>query len=182
LRSHKVTALGRLTPVRFRDFRVRARTRYTRQFMQKILHFDSPADQYQCDAAVLTCFDSRFDAALRKLLKRLGIERPDTIRIAGGTKAMASPEPEFERDLILDQIRKSIRLHRTTRALLVLHSDCGAYGGIAGRFGGSRDAEVACYEKEFQNAAAALADSFPGIEVACYYIDFSGVWEVRPFR
>ena len=150
--------------------------------MQKFLHFDSPAEQYQCDAAVVSCFDNRFEAALRKLLKRLGIERPDIIRIAGGAKALASPEPESERDLILDQVRKSVRLHRTIRTLLALHSDCGAYGGIDGRFHGSRDAEIACYEEEFRKAAAALADSFPGIEVGCYYIDFSGVWEVRPFR
>jgi len=150
--------------------------------MEKRLHFDSPSDQYQCDAAVVACFDNRFDAALRKLVRRLGIERPDVIRIAGGAKALASPEPEFERDLIVDQVRKSINLHRTTRALLVLHSDCGAYGGIAGRFQGSRDAEVACYEEEFRNAAAVLGEAFPGIEVGCYYIDFSGVWEVRPFR
>jgi len=150
--------------------------------MQKLLHLDSPAGQYQCDAAVVTCFDNRFDAALRKLLKRLGIERPDTIRIAGGAKALASPDPESERGLIVDQVRKSINLHRTKRAILVLHSDCGAYGGIAGRFEGSRDAEVACYEEEFRKAVAVLAEPFPGIEVGCYYIDFIGVWEVRPFR
>jgi len=83
---------------------------------------------------------------------------------------------------VIDQLRKSINLHGTTRALLLLHSDCGAYGGIAGRFHGSRDAEVACYREEFEKAVAVLTNAFPGIEVACYYIDFNGVWEVRPFR
>jgi carbonic anhydrase len=150
--------------------------------MRKLLHLDSPTGQYQCDAAVVACFDNRFDAALRKLLKRLGIERPDTIRIAGGAKALASPEPASERDVVVDQVGKSVNLHRTTRALLVLHSDCGAYGGIERRFESSRDAEVACYEEEFRKAAAVLAESFPGIEVGCYYIDFTGVWEVRPFK
>jgi len=150
--------------------------------MQKFLHLDSPTGQYQSDAAVVACFDNRFDAALRKLLKRLGIERPDVIRIAGGAKALASPEPEFERHVVVDQVRKSINLHQTARALLILHSDCGAYGGIERRFDSSRDAEVACYEGEFRKAAAVLAELFPGIEVACYYIDFLGVWEVRRFR
>ena len=31
-----------------------------------------------------SCFDNRFEAAGRKLLKRIGIVQPDPIRIAGG--------------------------------------------------------------------------------------------------
>jgi len=150
--------------------------------MRKLLHVDSPGGRYHCDCAVVACFDNRFDAALKKLLKRLGIERPDMIRIAGGSKALSSPEQSFERDFVVAHVRKSVNLHSTTRALLALHSDCGAYGGIEKRFGGSREAEIACYEEEFRKAGEVLVEWFPGIEVGCYYIDFEGVWEVRPFK
>ena len=100
--------------------------------MRKILHFDSPREKYHCDASVISCFDNRFEAAGRKLLKRIGIVQPDPIRIAGGAKSLASPEQEFHRTFVLDQIQKSIRLHGTQRAILILHSDCGAYGGLSG--------------------------------------------------
>ena len=96
--------------------------------MRKVFHFDSPREKYHCDASVVGCFDNRFDTVGRKLLKRIGIVQPDPIKIAGGAKALASPDQEFHRTFVLDQIQKSIRLHGTGRAILVLHSDCGAYG------------------------------------------------------
>lgn len=58
-----------------------------------------------------------------------------SIRVAGGAKCLATPDPESERDFVLEQIPKSIRLHGTDRVVLMVHSDCGAYGGLAA-FGG----------------------------------------------
>ena len=60
----------------------------------------------------------------------------DPIKIAGGAKVLASPEREADREFVLDQIRKSMRLHGTRRVILMVHSDCGAYGGLAGGFAG----------------------------------------------
>jgi hypothetical protein len=37
--------------------------------MKKIFHFDAPRERYQCDAAVIWCFDNRFDIGFRKFLK-----------------------------------------------------------------------------------------------------------------
>ena len=102
--------------------------------MRKVLHFDSPRERYHCDALVVGCFDNRFDAVNRKLLKRIGVLQPDPIKIAGGAKSLSSPDHEFHRTFVLDQIHKSIRLHGTRRAILKLHSDCGAYGGLADGF------------------------------------------------
>jgi hypothetical protein len=69
-----------------------------------------------------------------KFLKRIGVAHPDPIKIAGGAKSLASPEQESDREFILDQIRKSMQLHGTTRAILMAHSDCGAYGNLAMAF------------------------------------------------
>jgi len=40
--------------------------------MEKVFHFDSPREVYRADACVITCFDARFDLAVRKFLKLRG--------------------------------------------------------------------------------------------------------------
>jgi carbonic anhydrase len=147
--------------------------------MRKVLHFDSPREKYHCDASVVGCFDNRFDTACRKLLKRIGVAQPDPIKIAGGAKALASPEQEFHRTFVLDQIHKSIRLHGTDRVILVLHSDCGAYGGLADRFHGDTEAETAHYHDEMAAATAFLKGAIPGIKVESFILNFEGAWAVE---
>lgn len=147
--------------------------------MNKVFHFDTPRGDYRCDAAVLWCFDNRFELGFRKFLKHLGVATPDSIRIAGGAKCMASPERESDRDFVLDQIRRSMRLHGTRRVILMLHSDCGAYGGLAGGFKDDARAEAEHHNAELQRAAANLGNALPGVEVLAYFADFEGIWEVE---
>ena len=147
--------------------------------MKKVFHFDAPREEYHCDAAILWCFDNRFELGFRKFLKRLGVVNCDAIKIAGGAKCMASPEPDSERKFVLDQIRKSMQLHGTKRVILMLHSDCGAYGGLAGGFGGNARAEAEHHNAELQRAAANLKKAIPDVEVLAYFADFEGIWEVE---
>src|SRR5437867_65830 len=144
--------------------------------MRKVFHFDSPRDKYHCDASVVSCFDNRFEVVARKLLKRIGIVQPDPIRIAGGAKSLASPDQEFHRDFVLEQIQKSIRLHGTDRVILILHSDCGAYGGLAGRFQGDTEAEAAHSGGELARAAEFLRNAIPGLAVERFFLNFEGAW------
>src|SRR5258707_12688770 len=142
--------------------------------MRKVLHFDSPREKYHCDASVVGCFDNRFATAGRKLLKRIGITQPDPIKIAGGAKALASPEQECHRTFVLDQIHKSIRLHGTDRVILMLHSDCGAYGGLAGGFQ-SESGVATTHHHTGQGAARAFFESTTtGNNVECIILDFVG--------
>lgn len=144
--------------------------------MEKVFHFDSPRDRYKCDAAVVWCFDNRFEVLLRKLVKRLGINYYDPIRIAGGTKYLASPEDEREREFVLNQIRLSMRLHETKHVILMLHSDCGAYGGLAA-FGGDAEKEAEHHRGELQRASSYLLSQIPELTVAPYFVNFEGVWQ-----
>ena len=114
--------------------------------MKKVFHFDAPREKYHCDAAVLWCFDNRFELGFRKFLKRIGVVNSDPIKVAGGAKCLASPEQESDRAFVMDQIRKSMRLHGTNRVILMVHSDCGAYGGLAGAFGGDTQVEATHHE------------------------------------
>ena len=147
--------------------------------MKKVFHNDAPREKYHCDAAVVWCFDNRFQLGLTKYLKRQGILNTDPIKIAGGAKSLASPEHETDREFIVEQIRKSIRLHETKLAILMLHSDCGAYGGLAAGFGGDAQAEAAHHEEELRKATACLSAAIPGLEIRAYFVDFEGVWEIE---
>jgi len=147
--------------------------------MRKVFHFDSPRERYRCDAAVVWCYDHRFELAFRKLLKRSGIEHADPIRVAGGAKCLASPDQESERQFVLEQIRKSIRLHGTDRVVLMVHSDCGAYGGLEA-FSGDAQAEARHHVAELCRAAECLRQSVPEVSVVSYFVDFEGVWTPAP--
>ena len=147
--------------------------------MKKVFHFDAPREKYHCDAAILWCFDNRFELGFRKFLKRIGVMNSDPIKIAGGAKVLASPEHESDREFVLDQIRKSMRLHGTNRVILMLHSDCGAYGGLAGGFRSDTAAEAAHHELELGRAAANLKAAIPEIEVQGYFVDFEGIWDAE---
>jgi hypothetical protein len=146
--------------------------------MKKLYHFDAPRERYVCDAAVVWCFDNRFETGFRKFLKRSGVEYWDAIKIAGGTKCLASPADESEREFVLNQIRISMRLHNTRRVILMLHSDCGAYGGLE-CFQNDARAEAEHHRGELQKAAAQLAEAIPGIQVDPYFVDFEGVWSLE---
>ena len=146
--------------------------------MRKIFHFDSPPEPYVADAAVLCCFDHRISTAVRKFLKKQGIERPDMIVVAGGAKTLASPRNDFEQDFILEQVGMSVRLHQTRRVLVMSHSDCATYGGLA-HFRGDRAAESAHHRSELLRAADLLTTTFPDISVEPYFVKFDGLWEVN---
>ncbi|MGA9527420.1 MAG: carbonic anhydrase [Terriglobales bacterium] len=146
--------------------------------MRKVFDFDSPADPYIADAAVLCCFDHRINRAVREFLERQSIQRPDMIVVAGGAKTLASPRNDFEQDFILEQVRMSIRLHQTKRVLVMSHSDCATYGGLA-NFQGDREAEAVHHRAELLRAGELLTRNFPGISVEPYFVKFDGVWEVK---
>jgi hypothetical protein len=141
--------------------------------MKQILYFDSSRQPYVADAAVIACFDARFDLALRKLLRRLGIEQPDTVRIAGGPRALASGTSE-ERAFVSEQIRTSRRLHRSSSVLLINHTDCGAYGGLRA-FDGDTERERAFHVAELQRAADIVSSLVPEAKVQLFFSDFERI-------
>jgi len=81
--------------------------------VKKVFHFEAPRENYHCDAAILWCFDHRFDLGCRKFLKRIGVANSDPIKVAGGAKCLASPEHEAEfratctsRHVLAEQFRR----------------------------------------------------------------------------
>jgi hypothetical protein len=136
--------------------------------MDKIFHFDCPAEVYRADACVLSCFDYRFEIAMRKFFKRSGIEAVDHIKIPGSAKALAAPDRDSDRDFVLSMVRTSIRLHVPSRMLILGHNDCGAYPGLPPE---SIAADVT-------RAAAIVRAAEPSLDVECYFCDFDGIYRV----
>jgi len=146
--------------------------------VKKVFHFDSQTEVYRADACVVSCIDARFELVTRKFLKKRGILWADPLKIAGGAKAFASPADESERSFALGQVRTSMRLHGTHRVMLIVHTDCGAYGGLQA-FDGNEEREAANHESELRIAMAFLKNNIPPIEVECYYLKFTGVWALE---
>lgn len=149
--------------------------------IRKILHVESPRERYKCDAAIVWCFDNRFEMALRKLIKRLGVAHFDPIRVAGGAKCLAGDESEADRQFVLEQLRKSVNLHGTETVLLMLHSDCGAYGGLAA-FDNDAAREAENHRRDLHRALDFLQSNLPQLNVMGYFVDFEGVWEALDSR
>lgn len=145
--------------------------------MTKRFHFDSPTETYRADAAVVWCFDDRITLAVHKFLKRSGITRTDSIRVAGGPKSLASGG-EPEKNFVLEQLRLSRKLHSTERVILFAHSDCLACGGLA-RFKGDAGAEREYHKAELPRAAGVVRAAIPEVVVECLFVDFEGVWDLE---
>jgi carbonic anhydrase len=143
--------------------------------VKKVFHFDSLTERYRADACIVACFDARFELATRKFLKKRGIGWADPLKIAGGAKAFASPAEESERSFALNQVRTSMRLHSTNHVMLMVHSDCGAYGGLQA-FDGNEQREAENHESELRRAIDFLKHNISEVQVEGYYLKFSGVW------
>ena len=100
----------------------------------------------------------------------------DPIRVAGGAKCLAGDENESDRQFVLEQIRKSVQLHGTRTVLLMLHSDCGAYGGLAA-FDNDTTREAENHRKDLHRAMDFLQEEIPELTVRGFFVDFEGVWE-----
>jgi carbonic anhydrase len=137
--------------------------------MQKVFHFDSPAEVYTADACVITCFDARFDLAVRKFLKRRGIAVFDHVKIAGSAKPLADGLASGGCGCIVNAVRTSMRLHCVRLVLIMSHNDCGAYPGVP--------AEVVAADAT--RAAAFLRAAEPSLAVESYFADFDGVYRVE---
>ena len=62
--------------------------------------------------------------------------------------------------------------------ILMLHTDCGAYGGLE-LFGRDHGRKQTNHHAELRRAASFLRSEMPGLEVTAYYVDFEGVWEAE---
>jgi carbonic anhydrase len=145
--------------------------------MRKLFDFHSSAQPYSADAVVVCCFDARIRLAANEFLRRCAIVNPDMVVVAGGSLALSSPRTDFDRPFIMDQVQLAIRLHRASRIILMSHSDCATYGGLAA-FSGDRAREAAHHSSELCRASAVIRTAFPGLAVERVFLTFDNVLSI----
>ena len=96
--------------------------------------------------------------------------------MAGGARCLAGSDGESDRKFVLEQIRRSVKLHDTETVMLMLHSDCGAYGGLAA-FENDEAREAENHRQEMHRAMDFLQNELPEINVKAYFVNFEGVYE-----
>ena len=145
--------------------------------MEPFVKFDSPKEHYAADACVVWCFDDRFYKLLKVFGKQERFAHIDLVKIAGGAKALASMEGASpDRDFVLNQIKTSARLHGAKRVVLMLHRDCGAYGGSKSFT--DAEAEKAELIKQLHQAQNFVKKELPELTVDEYFVDFDGLYQI----
>ena len=150
-------------------------------FSGRILQFVSSEYWYKGDAmvthktqaVVLTCIDFRtYDHAERVLeqaiVERFGVESFDIISLAGGARNLLQDK---RRDVVLEDLATSVRLHDPDLIILVNHEDCGAYGGSA-QFSDA-DEEEQFHQEQLEQAAAIARQYVPAEKVKTFYLTLS---------
>jgi len=136
---------------------------------------ESPKEHYTADACVVWCFDDRFYKLLKAFGKEEAFGHIDLVKIAGGAKALAG-EASPDRDFLLNQLKTSVRLHGTNSVVLMLHRDCGAYGGS--KSFADADAEKAYLTDQLHRAKDIVKKEVPELSVWTYFADLDGLYEI----
>ncbi len=143
---------------------------------EPFVKFESSKEHYAANACVVWCFDDRFYKLLKAFGKQEGFAHIDLVKIAGGAKAHAG-EASPDREFVLNQIKTSVRLHGTKRVILMLHRDCGAYGGS--KSFADADAEKAELVKQLSVARDFVQKEVPDISaVDMVFADFDGAYKI----
>jgi len=146
---------------------------------KRIIEVKSSPEHYRAEACVIWCFDARFAKAYDVFLAERGFseDKVDPVKRAGGAKALAMEGSPQQSD-VKDQIRGSIDLHHADRVVLMVHMDCGGYGGSKA-FNNDHQAEWDHHVAELSKATEFVLRTFPEIKtVESWIADLDGVHEV----
>lgn len=144
-----------------------------------VVKFKSKPEHYHADACVVWCYDDRFYKLLKKFGKKQKLRNIDLVKVAGGAKALAAgnageESAATERDFLIGQIKTSVRLHHSKRIILMLHRDCGAYGGSKAFSGAAEERER--YAADLRAARDFVRKEVPAVPVDAYFADFDGLY------
>ena len=146
------------------------------------MKFESSKEHYAANACVVWCFDDRFYKLLKAFGKQEGFSHIDLVKIAGGAKALATGAEGAspDRDFVLNQIKTSARLHGTKRVVLMLHRDCGAYGGSKSFADADVEkAELVTQLHQAQDLVKKELADVDGLVVEAVFADFDGLCAVK---
>ncbi len=131
---------------------------------ESFIKFESSKEHYKAEACIVWCYDARFAPLYNNFLSERGFDesKVDAVKGAGGAQALAGGEGG-DRAVALSQIAKSIKLHHTERVILMVHMDCGGYGGSKA-FEDDHQKEWDHHSAALERAADLVRIEFPEIK------------------
>ena len=138
-------------------------------------------EHYTADAVIIWCFDAGFRNVLESFIKAMGWrgDRVDVITEPGGVKTLVSPIEEAHRASLVWRIQSSLKLHHPKNVVLMLHGDCGAYGGL-NAFGDDAAKEKENHEKDLRVAKEYIEKRLPaGTKVKMWFSAFDGLHRIE---
>lgn len=117
----------------------------------------------KAQALVATCMDLRFQQVVHEWLEKNKLYgKHDRVAMAGCVK---------DREILMSQVRTSVKLHGTQKIYLFNHEDCGAYEdrGFA-----NKALEKEAHGNDLKNTKAALKAEFPQLTINTYFISLDG--------
>ncbi|MBI2055713.1 MAG: hypothetical protein HYT42_02365 [Candidatus Sungbacteria bacterium] len=146
--------------------------------MERIVSEKIDPSHYRADACAIWCFDDRFSGLLQKFIETKGFKHVDLIKVAGGAKGLASPANEAEREYLLNQIAKSVKLHQPPLIILAVHADCGAYAAVFADADEERKFHARELNKAEEIVTASLRQKDESARIEKYFCDFTGLIRV----
>ncbi len=144
--------------------------------MKKCVGCEISKDHYEADACIVWCYDHRFSEALKALLLAKGIQKYDLVCVAGGANALSSSVSMASREFVLSQIETSARLHKTKKIILMMHKDCGAYGGSKAFDNDQKETEF--LELKLSEAKEFLSRQI-SVPIEKVIVDFNGIFDTE---
>lgn len=91
-------------------------------------HTKKLLEQHEVGTVVVSCMDFRFRRRLLDaMMKDLGVDECDEIKLAGGAKNIASPNKSGRFESVLDDLMLAVKKHGARRIVLLTHQNCGKY-------------------------------------------------------
>ncbi|QQS38445.1 hypothetical protein IPM62_03625 [Candidatus Woesebacteria bacterium] len=113
-----------------------------------------------CDAIVVCCIDFRFQKFIRSWTdENLNGQTFDMVGFAGSTKDL---------DVVMKQIDISVNLHKTKKAVIIHHEECGAYG---------IESTYERHIKDLKLAKNRILTDHPHLEVVLLFLHLDGKFE-----
>lgn len=161
---------------RFKQRRLHAQGRHR---METVVEQETAPGDYEADAWDVACIDDRFTGVVNQFEGAEGWAHVDRVRLAGGAKGLARHNPTDKTSVghdLLEQIRVSIRLHKTKQIILTIHEGCGAYTDMPK----DRDRAMEFIANELRRAREIVLKNGLGHRVRIFVVAFDGVHEVDP--
>ncbi|MCL4399950.1 hypothetical protein M1506_01595 [Patescibacteria group bacterium] len=141
------------------------------QKLNKISQFDFKEGHYVAeDGVVMWCFDKRLRKNGLDFLEnylKLGF---DFVSIASGGLSRLTSGDEGSIKFVLEEVGKSVKLHKSPTIILTAHNNCGDFGGVI-------DANF--YIEKLDEGERKLKELAPGIKIRKFFIDFDAIYEVN---